>query len=473
MVLEIGWKNVWRNKTRSVVVIVAVMLGIFAGIMAAGIMQGWIIQRIHDSIYNETSHVQVHNPDFLLNEEMQFTINQSDELISILDTIPEVVAYSPRLKVFSMARTDWGTSGFILRGVDPEKEKQVSELHLNMVAGDYFDGEHKMPSIILGSKAAENLKLLNYQVTDEKLDSIDKEIYPVSVIDKLGEIGNKRYRKEKDFKQELKQNLTKEEFKEFGDHLIKYFSFYRIRSKVTVTLQSLDGKLVHATFRVRGIFKTNNSMFDGMNALVRINRLNEYVNLPDNQFHEIAIISTDNETGLTLADKIEAYSPSNNVMSWKKLSPEIAMYTEFSAVMGLVYVGIILFALAFGIINTMLMSVLERVKELGMLMAIGMNRKRVFKMIMFESIFLTLTGALVGMAFSFVILKITGQTGIDFSAFSEGFEALGYASVIYPTVTVLDYINVTILVILTGVIASIWPARKALKLNPCEALRTE
>ena len=65
MIRSISWKNVWRNKSRSLVVIVAVTLGIIAGVLLIGIMKGWVEQRLHDAIYNEVSHVQIHNKEFL------------------------------------------------------------------------------------------------------------------------------------------------------------------------------------------------------------------------------------------------------------------------------------------------------------------------------------------------------------------------------------------------------------------------
>jgi ABC-type antimicrobial peptide transport system permease subunit len=149
------------------------------------------------------------------------------------------------------------------------------------------------------------------------------------------------------------------------------------------------------------------------------------------------------------------------------------MYTEYANFLGYIYVGIILLALAFGIINTMLMSVLERVKELGMLMAIGMNKTRVFSMIMLESVFLTLTGAAVGLIITYVVVQITGRTGINLAMWAEGLEAIGYSAIVYPVVTAENYVVILVLVIITGIISAIWPARKALKLNPAEALRTE
>ena len=72
-----------------------------------------------------------------------------------------------------------------------------------------------------------------------------------------------------------------------------------------------------------------------------------------------------------------------------------------------------------------------------------------------------------------MVTHILGKTGIDFSIWAEGLEAMGYSSIIYPEISFDNYVVVTLLVILTGMIASIWPARRALKLNPAEALRTE
>ena len=473
MILSIGWKNVWRNKNRSLVVIISVMFGIFGGLMSTGIMKGWIDQRIHSSIYNELSHVQIHNPEYMLNEDMDLTVKNFSKIVSVLDTMPGVVAYSPRVKIMVPAQSDWGATGFMLMGVDPEKEKQVSEIYKNIIEGDFLEGQHKIPSIVIGSKAAEDLKLKNFQITKEKLNSIDTTTYPSNVVSTLMAMKNKRYREEYKFRNALKEKLSAKDYKKFGDELVKYFSFYRLGTKISITLFDTAKKEIRPVFEVRGIYETNNSMFDEMNAFVVRDKLNEYTKLSRNQVHEIAIISTDNSSGAKLGDKLEKLFPENSVMSWKKLSPEIAMYTQFVGLMGMIFVGIILFALAFGIINTMLMSVLERVKELGMLMAIGMNKKRVFSMIMYESIMLTLTGAVVGLVFSGILIKITGITGINLSMYSEGFKAIGYASVVYPRVSVADYISIIILVIITGIVSAIWPARKALKLNPAEALRTE
>jgi len=119
------------------------------------------------------------------------------------------------------------------------------------------------------------------------------------------------------------------------------------------------------------------------------------------------------------------------------------------------------------------MAILERTRELGMLMAIGMNKRKVFMMVMMETIFMSITGAILGIILSLLTVTITQKQGINFAAVAEGMESLGYSALIHPTVQAAFYVIIGIIVIITASIASIWPARKALKLQPAEAVRSE
>jgi ABC-type antimicrobial peptide transport system permease subunit len=138
-----------------------------------------------------------------------------------------------------------------------------------------------------------------------------------------------------------------------------------------------------------------------------------------------------------------------------------------------IFILIILLALCFGIINTMLMSVLDRVKEIGMLMAIGMNKRKIFIMIILESVMLTFTGGVLGIIIGSGVTKIFETKPIDVSMFADGLEKYGLATQIYTSLRLETIVTITILVIVTGILSAIYPARKALKLNPAEATRTE
>jgi len=160
-------------------------------------------------------------------------------------------------------------------------------------------------------------------------------------------------------------------------------------------------------------------------------------------------------------------------MSWLEIMPDMKMMNESMNMMMYIFVVIILLALGFGIVNTMLMVILERIKEIGMLMAVGMNKSRVFLMIVLETVYLSLTGGVIGIVLAVVLTAITGETGLDLSVWAEGLNSLGFDAVIYPEIGFDAVIGVTLLVILTGIIAAIYPARKAIKLKPADALRIE
>ena len=153
--------------------------------------------------------------------------------------------------------------------------------------------------------------------------------------------------------------------------------------------------------------------------------------------------------------------------------PDIKMMNESMEFMIYIFVVIILLALGFGIVNTMLMVILERVKELGMLMAVGMNKLQIFTMIVLETIFLSLVGGVIGIGLALGLIAITNYTGVPLDRWADGLSSAGFDTMVYPTIGIDSVVTVTILVIITGILSAIYPARKAIKLNPAEAIRIE
>lgn len=189
--------------------------------------------------------------------------------------------------------------------------------------------------------------------------------------------------------------------------------------------------------------------------------------------HEIAIALTNDNATDSLAKKMVAVLPGYSVQSWKEIMPELGLMIDLMQYMLFIFMTIIFLALSFGIINTMLMAVLDRVREIGMLMAIGMNKLRIFLMITYETILLMLTGSALGLVLSYILVEIFKVYGIDLFAFASGLSDIGFSSIVYPFIETNVYFQIVIMVIITGILSSIVPARKALKLNPSEAIRTQ
>lgn len=409
MIWSIAWRNVWRNKLRSLVIIFAVSIGLFGGIVFYAFSLGLMEQRIDSAISNEISNIQIHNPQYLLNEEVKFTIKNQENIISEINSIAGVKAISSRIKALAMASTAETGTGIMLNGIDAENEQKVTKLSEQLVEGNYINEKDRIP-IVIGQKLAKKLNA-------------------------------------------------------------------RLRSKIVITTANSDGIITYGAFRVVGIYHTENNMFDELNVFVRKSELAEMLGMNENEANEIAIALYDNDQSSSITEGLKnLYSEDieQNILSirsWSEIVPSLNAMIEMMDFFSYIFMLIILIALAFGIVNTMLMVVMERIKELGMLKAIGMNSNRIFKMIMLETIFLSITGAVLGIFMSSLMISYFAYYGFSLESLKEGYNSMGFSSIVYPHTEIEFYIGTSILVIITAILASIYPARKALKLNPATAIR--
>ena len=245
----------------------------------------------------------------------------------------------------------------------------------------------------------------------------------------------------------------------------------KLRSKIVLTFQDSTGNILAGAFRIIGLYKTYNSTYDETNIFVRASDISGLVNIPG-QYHEIAALIHEPEILDTMVNELNLKYPEAKTEDWKEIAPEISLMIESFDQYMVIFLIIILLALSFGIINTMLMAVLERVREIGMLMAIGMNKIKLFIMISLETISLVIVATPVGMLLGFFTVEYLGHTGMDLSAvYDEGYAAYGFQSYIYPKLEDIYYIRITIMVIVTALLASIYPAITAIRLDPLKAIR--
>jgi len=247
----------------------------------------------------------------------------------------------------------------------------------------------------------------------------------------------------------------------------------RVRSKMVITIQNADGTITSAAFRVSGIFKTINTGFDESNVFAMYSDLSKLAELQQNAAHEIAIRISNSEDVDPLTHKLAAKYSNMEVLTWRELSPELGYLNDIGSQYMYIFIVIILFALAFGIINTMLMVVLERVKEIGMLMAIGMKKGRLFRMLVLETVLLSLAGGIFGIFLGVIATNHFGKTGINLSMYATGMEKFGYDTLVFPEIDAFIVVNIALLVVITGILSALYPAAKALKYNPADAIRIE
>ena len=246
----------------------------------------------------------------------------------------------------------------------------------------------------------------------------------------------------------------------------------KLRKKVVLTFQNAEGDQIQAAFRVSGIYTMGNSQLDQAFVYIRRSDLNRLLGV-ENGGHEIALLvnNFDKVHDFTADLQSKEDTAALAIEPYDVISPELSLFNEQMGMSTGIMTFIIMFALIFGIINTMLMAVLERTKELGMLMAIGMNKSKVFRTIVLETIMLAMVGAPVGMFLGWLTVFITSKSGIDLSMYQQGLDQFGFSGMVYPSLTPDTYVIVTIAIFFTALIAAIYPARRAIKLKPVEALR--
>lgn len=254
--------------------------------------------------------------------------------------------------------------------------------------------------------------------------------------------------------------ISEETAKEYRLHL---------KSKVIFKFLDINGVEKNMNCRVVGIYNSGNPMMDKMNAYVLRSDLQRQLELEENQYHEIAVYLNEHNIADNIVEEFQSKYTDLEIASWKDLSPGMRMMMDMMGMYTVIIVGIILFALLFSILNVMLMAVLERVREIGMLMAVGMAKQKVFAMVMLETLFLSIVGGVLGLLLSWLSINYYGTYGIYLGDAAYG--EMGFSNTVYPYIDSVEYINVTAMVFFMAMIAAIFPSIKALKLKPVEAIR--
>lgn len=244
-----------------------------------------------------------------------------------------------------------------------------------------------------------------------------------------------------------------------------------IGNKIVVTLLDTAGAITSGAFRICGLYQSENAPLDELNIFVVKADLDRLIGSAG-RAHEAALLLSEDETLMPVYSDLKQTLPRLKVERWQELSPETDLILSSLDIYTLVFMAIILLALSFGIINTMLMAVLERTRELGVLMAVGMNKWRIFGMVVSETVLLAIIGAPVGLLAAWATVHWLNRTGIDLSILmGEVMRDFGYATIIYPELPWHNVIQTLELVLIAALLAAVFPAWKALRLRPVEAIR--
>jgi len=243
----------------------------------------------------------------------------------------------------------------------------------------------------------------------------------------------------------------------------------RLGKRVVVISQNPDNAIADRGFRVVGVFEAD--LKSREETIVYAGRAVVQAMLGmGTEVSEIAIRGYDYRHPQALVKSIsEAAGSTDRVSSWLELDPYLATMMGVMDGFVLVWMIVVFTALSFGLVNTLMMAVFERVREIGLMQALGMRPSAIVYQFLFESLLLLVLGLLAGniLAISTVFLL---KDGFDVSGVSQGLEMLGVASVMYPVLQWPDLVLANVVVIVLGIATSLLPAWRASRYLPVEAI---
>jgi ABC-type lipoprotein release transport system permease subunit len=411
--LRLAWRNLWRNPRRTLIAMAAIGLGYAMLLFVACLMAGLRQQMIESGTDLVLSDVEVHAPSYYPDRPIHQTLggrNGTDvgELIATIAADPRVQAASPRVYGYGLVSATHQSTGVELLGVVPDQEQKITMLQTRMVKGSYLTG--RMPKgVVMGDKLATTIGV---------------------------EVG----------------------------------------SEIVLLTPAADGSTGNDLYTVAGMFHTGLDAMDRGLVLMSLASLQELLRLPPGRIHEVGIKLHDITTATTTAAALEVQLSKTfpvRVRAWPELAPELSDYVQFNRRVTFILFFIFFLLAVMGIVNTMLMAIIERTRELGMLMAVGMRPVQVVGLIVAEAASLAGASLVLGGALGVPLLWYLQVHGLNMGG-NRG--AVSLAGVVvgplwYGRQDFTAYTQAALGLAVTALVSALYPALRAARFRPAEALR--
>jgi len=404
---KMAWRNIWRNPRRTLLTISAIAFACLLLVFMLSFQFGSYDAMINASVKIHTGHLQVQAKGYKEKQQMRCVVDDPAGVAGILSEIHGVEAFTFRANAFSMVSSNERTYGVMVIGIDPEKEARVSTLKKLVRKGRYLT-QTDTARILVGRLLANNLRV------------------------------------------------------DLGDEL-------------TVLGQGMDGSVAAAVFTVTGIFSSGIDALDRSTVHIPLKYFQEIYAM-GRAVHEVTIICKNlgdlPKIKQAVATKISTlYKKSPlTVLDWKELMPGLSQGIFMDLVSGLITYFILIMVVAFSILNTFLMAILERTKEFGMLMAIGTTPGRLTRMVLTESTLMTLIGIAAGIGLGCGVTLYFQSHGINIAGASEILRQYGVSGSLYPKLSLLSASIGPGMVLIITFFAALYPALRIRRLRPVEAM---
>jgi len=243
----------------------------------------------------------------------------------------------------------------------------------------------------------------------------------------------------------------------------------KIGSKIIFSSQDSTGEINSIALRVRGIVQTTNISLDNSAVFVDIKKLHKFLAIDSNEATQISIMGK----GENLLTTLKTKYPSLEVKSFLELQPMMKQMQDMMVIFNSITFVIVMSVVFIGIFGVVYVSILDRIREFGIVLGIGMEYKYIRLQIFLESIIVGFLGYVAGAILGGVLLYYLKNYGLDFTAFSDALEMWGYESIIYGTIKLSYFTNTFLAIMSASVLSVLLPLRKIKKLNPIDVIKAE
>ncbi len=405
--LKMAWRNIWRNRRRSLLTMLAIAFACALLVFMLSFQFGSYEAMLNSAIKIHTGYFQIQAEGYQEKSDIRRVVPNPEAVARILDGIPQVAAYSCRAMAFSLASSEDRTYGVAVSGIDPDREAAVSSIKRLIREGEYL-ARGDVDQALVGALLAKNLRV-------------------------------------------------------------------GIGDAITLLGQGRDGSVAATVVTVKGIFSSGQDDFD-----------RSAIHIPLDYFQEVFFMrgAVHTVVGLTPSlwdlqevvdaaeERLSAFNTDRAlvVLDWKELMPGLAQAIMIDLISALIFYLLLILVVAFSILNTFLMAIFERTREFGVMMAMGTTKERLTRLLMTESMIMTVLGIAGGILLGGLVTLFFQKHGISMGDSSELFRQFGISGRIYPRFTLLSAAIGPSLVLLITFLVALYPAFKVRKLRPVEAL---
>ena len=246
-----------------------------------------------------------------------------------------------------------------------------------------------------------------------------------------------------------------------------------IGDRVVILSQGFDGTLGNMFFTITGTMKTGSNELDGAMVLMGLDAAQELLSMYG-RINVVAVSVDDFQQMKKIQSQLSARLPGDNlaVLNWEEIMPDLQQAIELDNIGGLLFLAILIVVVAFGIMNTVLMSVTERFREFGVTLAVGMPQRKLLLLVFFETVFIILIGLLLGNLLAYAVNAYIVSNPIVFGGeFAELYIEYGFLPRLESSLRPSIFFDISVTILLISLLCTLYPLLKLQRLEPLKGIR--